>query len=169
MELEEALENVTGIVKSLAAKYQDGRVPYEDLCQVGFEGAIIAFPKYNPARGTKWSTFAYFWIKKFILGARKEPYVIALDDVLELSDLDESTETDAESLLQVQPVLKLLSLLREDARRVLILKYGFNGSLPKSRKEIAREMGRSERQIRRMEQGALDTLRNHPFTRRLNL
>ena len=163
---EDAVEETMGIIRSIASKYFDGRTEYDDLVQAGVEGTLIALSKFDPARGTKFSTFAWFWIRKYIIDAQSEPYVIVLEDVEESSSM-EDVEDIAEPSTFVAPVSKALSILDNTAKQVLELKYGFVGGWPRTRREIASELGLSERSVRRIESGALRTLRKHPEIRHL--
>ncbi len=64
------LSNV-GLVKSVANSYflnHPGAFTFgmEDLFQEGFIGLVRAVEKFDPARGTKFSTYATFWIRNGI-------------------------------------------------------------------------------------------------------
>ncbi|MCH8904126.1 MAG: sigma-70 family RNA polymerase sigma factor [Bacteroidetes bacterium] len=50
----------------IAHKYLNRGVPLEDLVQSGYEGILIAHDKYQESMGTKFSTYARYWILKMI-------------------------------------------------------------------------------------------------------
>jgi RNA polymerase primary sigma factor len=82
----EARENATGgdrevrrlveanmpFVFRVARQYQNVGIPLEDLRNEGIVGLIEAAHRYDPDRGTKFSTYAVWWIRRSILKALTE-------------------------------------------------------------------------------------------------
>ena len=66
MTIDEAIQEVTLIVGQIASKYMGRGLPLEDLMQSGFEGALVAYKKFDPERGVKFITYAWAWIEKYI-------------------------------------------------------------------------------------------------------
>jgi RNA polymerase sigma-32 factor len=66
-----AVEKLTvsnlGLVVKIAMSYYNIYVKILDLIQEGNVGLIHAVKKYNPYKGTKFSTYAQFWIRAYIL------------------------------------------------------------------------------------------------------
>lgn len=55
------------LVQSIAKKYRrSNAVAYDDLLQEGSMGILRAIDKYDPDKGTKFSTYAVIWIKQAI-------------------------------------------------------------------------------------------------------
>lgn len=50
-----------------ARQYTNSYLPIEDLKQEGFFGLMDAMERFNPAHGTKFSTYASYWIRRSIL------------------------------------------------------------------------------------------------------
>ncbi|HPR18048.1 MAG TPA: sigma-70 family RNA polymerase sigma factor [Candidatus Cloacimonadota bacterium] len=57
------------LVRSIAAKYNKLGIPQEDLEQEGMIGLLEAADKFEADKGAKFSTYATYWIKKYILEA----------------------------------------------------------------------------------------------------
>ncbi len=61
---------------TVAVKYASTGFPILDLIQQANLGLMTAVDRYNPHRGTKFSTYAVFWIRSSILAYIKENYKI---------------------------------------------------------------------------------------------
>lgn len=59
----------TGLVVSIARRYVGRGLMLEDLIQEGNIGIIKALRKYDPSLGTKFSTYASWWIRQSIVRA----------------------------------------------------------------------------------------------------
>lgn len=62
------IEGVMPMAKMKAAKWGRGR-PIDDLEQAAYVGLCIAFEKYEPATGNRFSTYAMWWVKAELLKA----------------------------------------------------------------------------------------------------
>lgn len=72
MDIEERNEKVMqnmGLVYDIAKKYVNRGLDFEDLIQEGSIGLIKAVEKFDPGRGTKFSTHAVWWIRQEIVRA----------------------------------------------------------------------------------------------------
>lgn len=54
------------LVLNLAGKFRNGSLTYDDLVQEGIFGLIKAAERYDPKRGTRFATFAVWWIRQAI-------------------------------------------------------------------------------------------------------
>ncbi len=54
------------LVLNLAGRFRNGSLTYEDLVQEGIFGLIKAADRYDPKRGTRFATFAVWWIRQSI-------------------------------------------------------------------------------------------------------
>lgn len=56
-------------VRKVAGEFRGRGVAYEDLVAEGSVGLLEAVPRYTPAHGTRFITYATWWIRKRILAA----------------------------------------------------------------------------------------------------
>jgi RNA polymerase sporulation-specific sigma factor len=56
--LEELVKSNMGLVKSIAVRFRDRGVEFEDLCQIGTIGMIKAIRNFDDTHGTMFSTYA---------------------------------------------------------------------------------------------------------------
>ena len=54
------------LVLNLAGRFRNDSLTYEDLVQEGMFGLMKAADRYDPARGTRFATFAVWWIRQSI-------------------------------------------------------------------------------------------------------
>jgi len=54
------------LVLNLAGRFRNNSLTYDDLVQEGMFGLIKAADRYDPARGTRFATFAVWWIRQSI-------------------------------------------------------------------------------------------------------
>jgi len=71
------------LVVALARRYQHRGLPLDDLVQEGTVGLLRAVDLFDPARGTKFSTYAVWWIKQALRRAlaRQVPLAHVPDNV----------------------------------------------------------------------------------------
>lgn len=82
--LDELIKANLGLVHDRAKTFKS-RFPagpdYEDLVQEGMAGLVVAAKKYDPERGNKFSTVAYYWIAQQVArGANKTGRLVRLPE-----------------------------------------------------------------------------------------
>lgn len=167
------------LVASIARPASRGGVPFADLFQEGVVGLLRAFDRFDDARGTRFSSYATFWIRQAIHDAARSNTLIrvprhaaaeqapAAELVADAARLDAATQHDRTSepvAEQVQWELRcreLRNALRRLSRRervILTLRYGLNGRERRTLEDAARLVGLSRESVRQIEIKALERL-----------
>ncbi len=98
------IEGNLRLVMKIARKYENCGLPIEDLISEGNIGLIKAVDKFDPTIGTKFSTYAAYWIKQTILRAIGQQTrtvripVHMLEKMSKLRKAEEHTENEAVAL-----------------------------------------------------------------------
>ncbi|MCK4956463.1 MAG: sigma-70 family RNA polymerase sigma factor [Candidatus Cloacimonetes bacterium] len=141
------------LVIDIVNKYQHLGVPREDLIQEGLIGLMEAEKRYDASHNTKFSSYAVFWIKKYILAAvdieRKESLKYAK---LAKEKAKAQAKTAATKTSQY---LNLPKDMPKEERLVLRALYEEQKTL----KEIADLMNISREKVRQLKEKALRRLR----------
>ena len=106
----ELVEKNIGLATHFAKRFQASRMEYEDLVQEAHMGLIDAAEKFDPERGTKFSTYARWHIVKRVMDAihnrneigrtpRRRPSHVcgSLEDVAEMPD---ESQEESEALVE---------------------------------------------------------------------
>jgi len=70
--LDELIESNLSFVVKVASEYRNLGLPFEDLLNEGNIGLIEAAHRYDASKGTKFITYAIWWVRKSILKALSE-------------------------------------------------------------------------------------------------
>ena len=65
--LNELIESNLSFVVKVASEYRNLGLPFEDLLNEGNIGLIEAAHRYDASKGTKFITYAIWWIRKSVL------------------------------------------------------------------------------------------------------
>ncbi|MEA1972622.1 MAG: sigma-70 family RNA polymerase sigma factor, partial [Candidatus Cloacimonadota bacterium] len=95
IDFEKELKELAPLIKKIASNFITSNITADELFQEGMLGVYEAKQKYNPKKDTKFSTYAYFWIKKYIMkyvGVEKFKY--EFNDKLLQNKIDEKQKED---------------------------------------------------------------------------
>lgn len=161
-------------VVSIAKKYRDRGVPFEDLISEGNMGLYHAAEKYDGRRETKFITYAVWWIKNSINEIIKD-YAsnneINVDDFI--FDKKKSIEYHQElineefeeELNNIQSrndsVEELLECLQERERKIVTMFFGLKGTKEMNLDEIGQSMSLSMERVRQIKDVALIKLKSN--------
>ena len=153
------------LVISLARKYNHNEEDIMDLIQEGNIGLLIAGRRYDKTRGAKFTTYAYHWVKAYIMKEidRRRKLRGIMDDDQELTETNEvriipgfvmDAEAEAQNRETKSEIAEIIHSLREREQLIIRLRYGFDG-MKHNLSEIAKILGMSIEGIRKIERRIL--------------
>ncbi len=137
---------------SLVRPYLNKGLPLEDLQQEALTGLLEAYRNYDPGLSTKFSTYAYYWIRKKILSALE----IELDLPLSSEEPSDQVPDQSSASPEDETELSLPDSLPGLERQILILSYEKRLSL----NEIAKTLGLRVEKVKQLRQKGLRRLRS---------
>lgn len=142
-----------------------GRIDVDDLIQEGCFGLMESISRFDPERGTKFLTYAVWWIRKFM---QETVSIVLADDEVCLSELDEFSlpqvyrKSPEQFFLQAETYAELHDGLRQISARertYLLYRYGFTDGDEHPIPETAVHFHLTEKRAKKTERDALDNLR----------
>lgn len=171
--IERNLRLVAHIMKKYYAQVDD----QEDLISIGTIGLIKGITTFDPNKGARLATYAARCVENEILmyfrSQKKSSQDVSLSDYIETSTdgaalaLMDVVSEDEDLFEQVskQQALEGVcqavdSVLTEQEKQVIILRYGLGGAAPCRQREVAKRIGISRSYVSRIEKKALGKLRD---------
>lgn len=142
-----------------------GRLDVDDLIQAGCFGLMEAINRFDPKRGTKFLTYAVWWIRKFMREAASIVLAdgeVSLDELEEFSLLQTYGRSPEQIALQAETYTELHNGLRQISARertYLLYRYGFTDGGEHPIPETATHFHLTEKWAQKTERAALDDLR----------
>ena len=169
------VEHNLRLVAHIIKKYYTQSADQEDLISIGTIGLIKAVNTFRPDRGIKLATYASRCIENEILmhfrAQRKAQGEVSLSDALEtgtegdalyLSDVVGEEDTMLEELQDKENRALLRRLIAEKLTKreadILRRRYGLDGRLPQTQRQVAAHYGISRSYVSRLEKKALGKL-----------
>jgi RNA polymerase primary sigma factor len=173
----------------VAKEFRGRGVPFEDLLSEGCVGLLKAIRRFDPATGTRFMTYASFWVRKAIFQAlvdqsrtvrvpryareqgRMAPRELRIDaEVPGFGEVtfaerlaDRSRPGPAESLISRQERRRLrghILALPHREQAVIASRFGLLGEPALTLNEVGRRLGISRERVRQIEVAALKRLRS---------
>lgn len=142
------------LVKSVALKYCNEAFPLDDLIQEGLIGVIKAVDKFDETYENKFSTYALYWIKKYILD-----YLNRHSQLSFVEYNDQTTETPFEEEIEEVIALTFPPNFPKLEKEVIIHLYQEDFTL----KQVALKIGISRERVRQIREKALRRLKASGF------
>ena len=170
------IERNLRLVVYIARKFENTGVYVEDLISVGTIGLIKAVNTFNPEKKIKLATYASRCIENEILMYLRrnskvkaeisfyEPLNIDWDgNELLLSDIlgtdNDTVYNFIEDEVDKQLLLMALKSLNDREKEIVRLRFGLNGTIEKTQKEVADMLGISQSYISRLEKKIIRRLK----------
>ena len=143
-----------------------GRIDVDDLIQEGCFGLMEAIDRFDPERGTKFLTYAVWWIRKFM---QETVRVVLTNDEVSLDELDVFSlpqvygKSPEQIVLQAETYAELhdgLEQISARERTYLLYRYGFADGDEHPIPETAAHFHLTEKRAKKTERAALDDLRS---------
>lgn len=137
-----------GLVRWVVRQQWRGELSFDDALHEGRIGLWHALCRYDPSRGTAFSTYAVIAIARSVWRAVAAYHIpLASGSRPPLSDDDEVDLTELVHQDQVRTVLlELVDQLPPRLRQVVTLHYGLDGALPLTFAALGKTMGNVTRQ-----------------------
>ncbi|MCL1820741.1 MAG: RNA polymerase sporulation sigma factor SigK [Oscillospiraceae bacterium] len=171
------IEHNLRLVAHVIKKFYTTASDQDDLISIGTIGLIKGITTFNPEKHVKLPTYAgkciqneifmYFRVQKRRQGEQSLNDALNTDkdgNPLEYMDIVSDEETPAELLEIVETkkqLRRLLTKLPARERRIIEMRYGFDGGQPLPQREVATLLGISRSYVSRIEKKALEELREH--------
>ena len=170
------IERNMRLVAHVAKKYQNVEEELEDMISIGTIGLIKAIGTYDDSRGSRLATYAARCIDNemlmYLRSKRKNVREVSLyepigtdkeGNQINLFDIMESDEPDVvEQMEYGKNVKRLYELLPQvltgREQEILCKHYGLKGEIPRTQREIARQLNISRSYVSRIEKKAIEKL-----------
>ena len=164
------------LVSHILKKYYANASDQEDLISIGTIGLIKGITTFDRTKGARLATYAARCVENEILmyfrSQRKSSQDVSLSDYIEtgadgaplaLMDVvsqDEDLLEQVSGREQLRQVCRAVdTVLTEQERQVIVLRYGLGSGSPKRQREVADITGISRSYVSRIEKRALEKLR----------
>lgn len=175
------IESNLKFVVSIAKKYCNDDIPFEDIISEGNLGLIRAAEKYDASVGNKFITYAVWWIKAYInnyidgcnrfrdadneftkVSYTDDGYEYDYDFEYERELVDINDEFDRHMMdakYKDDAIEEIMSSLENRERRILELYFGLDGEKSLTLNEIGAEMNLSGERVRQIMDKAIVKLK----------
>lgn len=170
------IERNLRLVAHISKKYAWSNIDQDDLISIGTIGLIKGINSFDSSKNIRLATYVARCIENeilmFLRSSKKTNAEVYLnepigkdkdDNEITLLEILENDERSIEDEIDVKLKIKVLyqkmkEVLKEREKTILELRFGLNGTKPKTQNEIAKMMGISRSYVSRIETKAISKL-----------
>lgn len=162
------IEHNLRLVVYIAKKFENTLVEIEDLISIGSIGLIKAINSFKGDKNIKIATYASRCIQNEILmylrKISKHKNFVSIDDPLNIdsegnelliTDLvspeEDIPESDVEKETERKLLWNIINKLNNREKEIMLMRFGLDGQVEKTQKEVADDLGISQSYISRLE------------------
>lgn len=139
------------LIKSIVSRYKSRVDLYDDLVQEGMLGLLEAQKRFDPGQGVQFSTYATYWIKKYISRYFKQ------NNIGQQVDIDDSQMIQIPDNKSVRVKQRIDLPQNMPSPEKTVLKLFFEQQMDLN--EISKKIGISREKTRQIKQKALRRLK----------
>ena len=167
------LRLVAHIIKKYYSTYND----QDDLISIGTIGLIKGINSFKPEKGTKLATYVSRCIENEILmyfrNIKKTSQEISFNEPIDVDNegnpltlidiiaVDDNIIDDIDYKNKLKKSIEIINNIKSKRdRKIIIMRYGLDGNIPKTQREVAKELNISRSYVSRIEKRIIETIRN---------
>lgn len=171
------IEHNLRLVVHVIKKYYSTSSEQDDLISIGTIGLIKGINSYKTEKGTKLATYAAKCIDNEILmyfrSQKKSSQEISFSDPIDTDNegnpltlmdiicVDDTIIDDIDTKLKLKTAARVIdSLKNKRDRKIIIARYGLDGSEPKTQKQVAESLNISRSYVSRIEKRIIEEIRD---------
>lgn len=175
---EKLIEHNLRLVSHIVRKYYGSKGNSDELLSIGSVGLIKAIDTFEYTNGARLATYAAKCIQNEILmyfrSLKKQSLEVSIDETIDIDregnpltyiDIIKCDDTIADDLDRKLRAKKALDFIRsrldDRERKIIILRYGLDGTDPITQRETAEALGISRSYVSRIEKSVLSDLREY--------
>jgi RNA polymerase sporulation-specific sigma factor len=167
------LRLVAHIIKKYYSTYSD----QDDLISIGTIGLIKGINSFKPEKGTKLATYVSRCIENEILmyfrNLKKTSQEMSFNEPIDVDNegnpltlidiiaVDDTIIDDIDYKNKLRKSIEIINNIKSKRdRKIIIMRYGLDGNIPKTQREVAKELNISRSYVSRIEKRIIETIRN---------
>jgi len=171
------IERNLRLVAHIAKKFSVSVSEADDIISVGTVGLIKAIDSFRPECGTRFATYAVRCLQNEILmyfrSQKKHLADTSINDVLDIDkdgnpltymdilSVDDDIAERIDTKIKIERLMKCIDeVLNVREKQIIFMRYALGFSKPMTQREIAKKLGNSRSYVSRIENAAIDKLKN---------